>query len=84
MWSFCAKIATYRKAVSKIAWSKFTSILRADDLQNTQNNVPFYWVEPCWDGFWPAGLCFAIGFSEENTSFPIGQEKNLLKNSVKG
>ena len=37
-----------------------------------------------WDGFWPAGICFAVSFWGENSLFLFEQQKCCLKHSVTG
>ena len=54
--------------------------------RSTKYKVPWahYLVISCWDGFSPAGLCFAISFEGEHTCFLCRQQNILLRNSVIG
>ena len=60
--SFLKWVPTFRPAA---CWSS----------PKTQVNLPYYWVISCWDGLWPAGLCFAVRVWGENTSILFGQPK---------
>ena len=93
MWSFRVRTTICPKVISKFSWvvafslvECWTAELAAEALQKKQINLPYYCVISCWDGFWPAGLWFAVSFgvTVENTRFLVGQQNTSLKNSLTG
>ena len=70
-----------QNGLSQIFHHSLLSVLPlAEVLKKKKRTIlPHHLVICCLDGFWPEGLCFAVSFWGENTSFLFGQQNNLFK-----